>query len=216
MLNIDWMLADLTNFVDFVRVLKTSSSEQVYQLEIITVLLNEFWEENFKKIFWKVLMPWAVFMLCCTWYFMTILVDGYQDDPDLEESIYQYVLTATIFLLLIYQIWIEYIETQGTLLKYFSVPSNYADIFTFSSTAMIIIIQTFGLGGPSLLEQRLLAAFIILALWFKVFDWMRLFEQTSFYIRLIIETFVDIGYFMIIFFVALTANGCAMYMLQLN
>ena len=44
MLNIDWMLADLTNFADFVRVLKSSTSEQVYQLVIIQVLLNEFWE----------------------------------------------------------------------------------------------------------------------------------------------------------------------------
>jgi len=50
----------------------------------------------------------------------------------------------------------------------------------------------------------------------KVFDWLRLFEKTSFYIRLITETFYDIGYFVIIFMVALSAIGCAMFMLQLN
>ena len=109
MLNIDWMLADLKNFVDFVRVLKSSTSEQVYQLGIINVLLNEFWDENFKKIFWRVLIPWAIFMLCCTWYFMTILVDGYQDEASLDEMIYKYLLTATIFILVIYQIYFEFI-----------------------------------------------------------------------------------------------------------
>jgi len=67
-----------------------------------------------------------------------------------------------------------------------------------------------------MLEQRLLAAFTIIALWGKIFDWLRLFEKTSFFIRLIQETFVDIGYFIIIFFAALAAMGSAMYMLQLN
>jgi len=63
------------------------------------------------------------------------------------------------------------------------------------------------------MAQRMIAAFVILALWFKVFDWLRLFEKTSFYIRLIAETFGDIGYFAMIFLVCLSTIGCAMYML---
>jgi len=85
MLEIDWMLADYKNFVNFVRVLKSSNSEQIYEIEIIKVLLNEFWDENFLKIFWKVLVPWAIFMLCSTWYFMSILVDGFHEGADLED-----------------------------------------------------------------------------------------------------------------------------------
>ena len=64
--------------------------------------------------------------------------------------------------------------------------------------------------------QRLIAAFVIAFMWIKVFDWLRLFEKTSFFIRLITETFADIGYFMIIFLAALGSIGCSMYMLQLN
>jgi hypothetical protein len=77
-------------------------------------------------------------------------------------------------------------------------------------------VQLLDLNWPLLQSQRLLAAFVILALWFKVFEWLRLFEKTSFYIRLIQETFADIGYFFIIFLFALAAIGSAMYMLQLN
>ena len=53
-------------------------------------------------------------------------------------------------------------------------------------------------------------------IWIKVLDWLRLFEKTSFYIKLIIETVYDIGYFMIIFIAALFMFGNTMYMLQLN
>ena len=90
------------------------------------------------------------------------------------------------------------------------------DIFTYSTTFLIVFNQLLDLEWPGLPAQRLLSAFVIIALWFKVFDWLRLFEKTSFYIRLIAETFVDIGYFMIIFIMALITSGSAMYMLQLN
>lgn len=140
MLNIDWMLADGKNFVNFVRVLKTSNSEQIYQVEVINVLLNEFWEENFLKIFWKVLVPWAIFMLCSTWYFMTILVDGYSEGADGEDEVYKYCLSGTILVTLVYQIWIELVESWGDpLLKYFGTFTNWIDIFQVVGTSLILI-----------------------------------------------------------------------------
>ena len=36
-------------------------------------------------------------------------------------------------------------------------------------------------------------------MWIKAFYWLRLFENTSFYVRLIIETMKDIKFFLILF-----------------
>lgn len=47
-------------------------------------------------------------------------------------------------------------------------------------------------------------------------DFLRLFGETSFYIKLIFETVRDIQNFMIIFIVSLMMFGTPMYMLQLN
>ena len=47
-------------------------------------------------------------------------------------------------------------------------------------------------------------------------DFLRLFGETSFYIKLIFETVYDIKHFLIIFFVSLMMFGTPMYMLQLN
>ena len=40
-------------------------------------------------------------------------------------------------------------------------------------------------------------------MWIKTFYWLRLFESTSFYIRLIIETMKDIKFFLILFILIL-------------
>lgn len=39
----------------------------------------------------------------------------------------------------------------------------------------------------------------VLLMWIQVFYWLRLFDNTSFYYRLVRETIVDLGYFLIIF-----------------
>jgi len=104
------------------------------------VLLNQFWDENFTEIFRKILVPWAIFLLCDTWFFATVLIDGYDDHASLEEMIYKYVLASTISLLLIYQLRIEFIESSGSTIKeYFSTPTNWADMYTFPTTMLIII-----------------------------------------------------------------------------
>ena len=63
---------------------------------------------------------------------------------------------------------------------------------------------------------RIMAAISTSCLLAKVFDWLRLFEQTAFYILLINETLKDIGSFLILLVVALMMFGVPMIMLNLN
>ena len=63
---------------------------------------------------------------------------------------------------------------------------------------------------------RVLAAFASFFTMIKFFDWLRLFEGTAFYIRLIMETLADIGAFLLILVLALLTFGIPMYMLDLN
>ena len=51
-------------------------------------------------------------------------------------------------------------------------------------------------------------------MWLKAFYWLRLFSQTSFYIRLIIETISDIKYFLILFIFILMTFGNALLILD--
>ena len=63
---------------------------------------------------------------------------------------------------------------------------------------------------------RILASLASCFLIMKVYDWMRLFERTSFYILLIQETISDIRSFMLLFILGLLMFGMPLTMLDKN
>ena len=64
--------------------------------------------------------------------------------------------------------------------------------------------------------QRFVAAIQVCFLWVKVFDWLRLFDGTAFYIRLIFKTADNTKYFLIIMLIWYMMFGCAVYILSLG
>ena len=71
--------------------------------------------------------------------------------------------------------------------------------------------------AEKMVPHRTLATFVLLSQGIKmIIDWLRLFDNTSFYVTLIVRTFVDIAHFLLIILILLLYVGCAMYMLHLN
>ena len=60
---------------------------------------------------------------------------------------------------------------------------------------------------------RIIAAFVTCLTMLKLFDWLRLFEETAFYVLLVGETLYDIRYFMLLLFGALMMFGVPLLML---
>ena len=66
-------------------------------------------------------------------------------------------------------------------------------------------------------QNRTLCTFVLISQGMKaIIDWLRLFDNTSFYVTLILKTFIDIVYFLLIILLLLVYIGNAMYMLHLN
>ena len=63
---------------------------------------------------------------------------------------------------------------------------------------------------------RAIAAATCLLLILKLFDWCRLFDETAFFITLIIKTLKDIGSFIQLMFLAVFCFGVPLMILQLN
>jgi len=63
---------------------------------------------------------------------------------------------------------------------------------------------------------RSMAAIASCTLMLKVFDWLRLFEKTAFYILLVEVTLKDVSSFLILLVTALMMFGVPMVMLNLN
>ena len=62
----------------------------------------------------------------------------------------------------------------------------------------------------------MMAAFSVLFLWMKLIEWFKIFDATSFYVKLVRETIIEILSFALIFITCLAMFGTFMYFLQLN
>lgn len=219
MLPLNWLLSERKNFVDFVGILGDASSNQIYDTELISTLLDEFWNENYMKILTRALLPWLAYAVSVLFFFSYSLRADHQNDVANGGVIaIEYGVGVTALVLLGYQLQIEgrQLLSMPDKLDYFTTPINLVDLYQFSSAIFIIATNMLGTNWVSPENQRVMAAFTTLALWIKVLDWCKLFQPTSFFIRLITETIYDIRYFMLILMVALAMFGTPMYMLQLN
>ena len=91
---------------------------------------------------------------------------------------------------------------------------NFVDIAHLSLYMFLVLIRA---TAPGLIvgeTKRMLAALTSLLLVVKTFDWLQLFTETAFYMRLIRQTIWDIKYFLIIFVMALTMFGLPMMFLN--
>ena len=213
LLDLSWLLADRKTFVHFTTVLGNASNDQIYTTELLKTLLVEFWEENYQKILRRCLLPWIGYAICTQFFF----VQSLRGETDDMSQIWIFILGLAVLIGLFYQISIEWRQSKNeSLLEYLTKIVNLMDIFQYLSTLWIVTIQMLDTQVPGRSSQRVIAAISTLFLWIKVLDWMQLFGPTSFFIKLITETILDIQHFFIIFLVALFMIGVPMYILQLN
>ena len=81
---------------------------------------------------------------------------------------------------------------------------------------MIVLTSVFRHPALPMELLRPMAAIASCTLIIKMFDWLRLFEKTAFYILLLGQTISDVSYFLILLLTALMMFGVPMIMLNLN
>ena len=93
---------------------------------------------------------------------------------------------------------------------------NLADLFQYSVHTLLIIVTICEIDFPSNSHRRVIASVSCMLIWMKMFDWLRLFDATSFYIKLIIQTIKDIMPFMAIFPFFMFTVGTSVYILNME
>ena len=122
-------------------------------------------------------------------------------------------------LLVIKQLHIEYVQLfhgDQKVYEYFTNFVNITDLVQYFLNTMLIIMTIAHVKFPSLEVRRVMCSFLVCIIWSKMFDWMRMFDSTSFYIKLIIVTVYDILPFFAIFPIFLMTFGTSLYILSMN
>ena len=100
-------------------------------------------------------------------------------------------------------------------MEYFSF-MNCLDLLTYMISTILIFLSMISLEIPSIQSRCVLAALISIMMWLKMLEWLRVFDSTAFFIKLILQTMVDILPFFVIFFIFIFMFGSALYILSMN
>lgn len=107
MLHLDWLYSDGKNFVDFVGILKKASNEQIYDTELISTLLCEFWGENFNKIRNRVLIPWIAYAILASFFYSYALNPMEEGETIEDRKLVEYCVGGSTLILLFYQVYVN-------------------------------------------------------------------------------------------------------------
>lgn len=108
-LNIEWLLKDVQNFLHFSVLLKRSQNKRIFQTEFLQQLVQEFWDDYFYRILNRNFLPWILYMICTLYFFATQLGvrNNHEDEKEAADIAYTYSIGALTIILLIYQLVIE-------------------------------------------------------------------------------------------------------------
>ena len=156
-----------------------------------------------------------IYMAAMMAFLIFALEDGVREQAYFP-AVY-YPLFGFCFLLNAHQCLNEQIQLQNleTYAEYFFSVWNMNDLSYLALNTLVMLSSITGNLIPLDVERNF-AAISIICLWFKVYDWLRLFNDTAFFVRLIEETFISIKSFLIVIFVFFMMFGSAFYVINMN
>ena len=224
MLSLEWVTASYkgyenVGFRELIVELANAPHESLFSTELIITLVEHFWDYYYKRIFLYGFIPYIIYFLCTIFYVTIWSVEGIDYDKRWDLTP-EFVVRWIILILVIYFVFFEVVAIVRDGWNYLTDVFNYFDwaafILNFYVTYTTVFDPEISPGKESdeeFKQRRAVAAFLAMLMWVKTFYWMRLFTYTSFYIRLIQETFSDIKYFLILFvFILMTFGNALMIM----
>lgn len=190
-------------------------NEALFSTDLVKVLVEYFWEYYYGQIFNSVFLPFMLYFSMTIIYFSVVVTEDLPSDMIFAFS-WEFFLRNILLAFTLYFLWYELRQVQQNRLLYVFDPFNIIDIS--SATMNTLVITSYGWGLSFLNDDtaRLFAAISCVLMWFKLFYWMRLFGNTSYYIRMVVDTIADVLVFLILFFSILFTFGNAMYILNYN
>ena len=188
-LSLKWFFNERRNFVALSKSLQNLPNK-FYTSDFMRFLLEEYWSSTKQKILITRFLPYLAFLMSAIMYFYYALnptsntegVDEWSQDRILET-----VLGILTLALLIPQIFteIKQMQAEDEKMDYFRKKLNWIDILSILMTLIIVVSSIISREASLLRLLRVMAACTSCLMFIKMYDWLRLFDSTSFYILLV-------------------------------
>ena len=189
----------------------------------MTTLVEIFEEDYFMLVMKWSFLPFCVYFLSTVYFFSHNVIDvTYRDSLLSGESSYTSnslsleFLTKNITIFgMLYFTFIEISQIMQHRVNYWDDFWNFLDLISIILNT-ILLFDLFNTQKIDIDNTRVITFVAVFILWGKLIYWFRLFTPTAFYIKLIIETLKNVGWFLLIYVAVLLAFANAIYILNKN
>ena len=200
-MDLSWFYADRKNFVAFVPYLQGVPSS-VYNSEFVSCLLDQNWQDLRDEIKLKFFLPYLIYAFSSIVY-MKLALEQDEDSNSVGLSIFCFVVLC----FWVSQAYIEVCQIKSQKADYFCNAWNYLDLVGLLLVLFVLFQTGLRVEIIAVEQLRVLAAFASCFILVKMFDWLRLFEETAFYVLLVGMTLSDIKAFLLLLMTALMMFG---------
>ena len=85
-LDLGWLYADNKMFLDFVSILNSIGEQDIYMTDFVKALLEVFWNQNKMKIFWRVFVPYIMYLAFTLYYTINVVCSREVYERDTREN----------------------------------------------------------------------------------------------------------------------------------
>ena len=132
-----------------------------------------------------IFLPCVVYVGLTFIFLIDILNNDKEEDNDKERMIIGFILV----ILISYLILTEYQQMKNVgLVKYFKEMINYMDLYQFIMNLFLILTSLLQIDVPYFddTNKRAFSSLIMICLWMKIFDELRMFDLTNYFVSLIL------------------------------
>ena len=214
MMNLEWFYTQGKGFYDFASVMSDNLGDDVYKSELVRTILALFWDGKQWKIVYRRLVPFVVMVFSNMWaFYMNLAKESLDRDNSLGENAMVSIAMISLFIVM----YLELVQFRDTdsVWEYLGI-WNILDWLSMLSCLFLDVCIISDTQWLDMAELRLIAALASCAMMLKSGDWLRLFEDTGFFIELLVQTLIDIRAFMYLMGIAFLTFGIPTMMLELN
>jgi len=166
--------------------LASTEQEGLFDTEQIQIFIDLIWQKYQEAMFNKIFIPFIIEFISVIIYFTYFLGDAYCGWYwQLMEVLFKFIIITNLVSLEA----LEFLQVrQEGLVNYIMDMWNMFDQLAFVG---IIITITLHMLGSDLHTQKCFAAFSLFFLWIKLFYFMRIFDSTAAFIRMLSEIIKD-------------------------
>lgn len=219
LLPIDWIFRSQkgteSNFIEFLYMLKNVNNDQVYALEFTGALIEYVWDYYSTQIKYMVFYPFVFMFLVCHIYFAIIVSEAAGSELGGFFSVVEPICGIILLVLTCAFASMEVVQIlEDGIWAYLEDVFNYINVASALVNIMICLSFTCYIPIIGADMINVWAAIGIFLMWLNFLYWMRFFETTAHFIRMIVSTLFDILPFIIIQLIFMGAFGFTLLFLN--